>query len=254
MLQEILPAGVFAFMIVFVRVSTMLMMAPAYGETYIYPRVRLGIALAITVLIAPAVLPTLPQVPSTPARLLLLIIAEVMTGTLIVLAARFVITALQLAGTLVSFQSGLGSAMFFDPSQGSQTAVVSSMLMLTGLTLVFTSDMHLVMLQGLAGSYKVFPPGAAPALADFARYATDAMAQSFKLGMQISAPFLVYGIVFNVGLGLINKVMPQFQVFFVGQSIQIVLALVLFNIMLGTAMAWFVEHYGRAITALLAPR
>lgn len=254
MLQEILPAGVFAFMIVFVRISTMLMMAPAYGESYIYPRVRLGIAVALTVLIAPAINPMLPPLPTGPARMFLLIVSEVMIGTLVVMAARLVITGLQVAGTLISMQSGLGSAMFFDPSQGSQTAVVSSMLMLTGLTLVFATDMHLLMLRGFVTSYQVFPPGIAPNLADFARFASDAVAHSFVLGMQIAAPFIVYGIVFNVGLALVNKLMPQFQVFFVGQSVQIVLALVLFNLTLATGMMWFVEHYGRAITALLAPK
>ncbi|WP_416897131.1 MAG: flagellar biosynthetic protein FliR [Minwuia sp.] len=247
MLTELLPALTFAYLLVFARVGAILMVMPGFGEPYISPRVRLVIALALAVIVQPVVGPTLPAVPPQPVELLPLIGGEVLIGVFIGGAMRLLVSALHVAGIVISFQSSLGFAQFFDPAQGSQGALLGSFLTIMGMTLIFMSDMHHLMLAAVTDSYVIFPAATIPPMDDFARMATQAVAGSFLVGIQISAPFIAYALILYIGMGLVNRLMPQMQVFFIVMPMQITLGLLLFMITLGAMGIWFLEHFEEGV-------
>ncbi len=251
LLQQILPVPVFAFMLVFARVGAIMMLLPGVGETFVSPRIRLSIALAVTLLLAPVVLPTLPALPAGPLQTFMLVLGETVVGVAIGGAARITLSGLQVASTVITYQSGLGFAQFFDPTQGSQGALVASFLNLLGLTAIFAANLHLLMLRATADSYVLFPPAALPPFGDFAHMTMDFVAGSFRLGVQISAPFIVYGIVLNVGLGVLNRLMPQIQVSIMLMPLQIGAAFVLLSVSLSAAIMWFLTYYQGALGAFL---
>lgn len=252
MLQQLLPAGGFVFLLAFARLGAILMVMPGIGEVYVSPAIRLSLALALTLAVASSVAPGLLALPSNPFGLLFLIGVEVIIGLFVGGIARLLITSLQVAGNIIALQSGLGSASFFDPNQGAQGSAFANFMTLAGVTSVFVADMHLLLLRAAVDSYTLFPVGRALPSGEFAELAGRMVADSFLLGTQIAAPFLVYGLVFNVGLGLLNRLMPSLQVFFIMTPIQIVVALGLFALTLSAGTAWFLDHFEESGSALLA--
>ncbi len=254
MLAELLPAQIFAFMLVFARLGAAVMLLPGIGESFIYARVRLGLALALSLLILPLVQSTLPAMPASPAELTVLMVGETVYGLFIGGCARLTIASLHIAGVVIGIQSGLAYAQTVDPSQGNQGAIVGTLLSMMGLLLIFVTGLHGLLLEGLRDSYLLFPAGRAPPLGDFAKLVTELVSGAFTLGLQISAPFIVYGVAFNVCLGLLQRLMPQMQLFFVVIPLQVGLALFLLMVTLSGSMLWFLEHFEASAARLTGVR
>lgn len=241
----------FVFLAVFARVGTMMMLMPVFGEISITPRVRLSIALALCLVLSPLVASLYPAEPSSPAALAAILFGEIAVGILIGTVARMVVQALQVAGTIFAFQTGLGFAQNLDPTQGSQSALLGTFLTLLGVTLIVTTDLHHLLIGALRGSYSVFVPGQFPNLGDATALVTDTVAGTFALAVELSAPFLVFGLVFYLVAGVISKLMPQIQIFFVAMPANILLGLALFMLLMGTLMTWFLDSFQDRITPFI---
>jgi flagellar biosynthesis protein FliR len=254
MLAELLPLDVFAVFLVFVRIAAALMLLPGIGEAYVSVQIRLAAATVLTVAISPLVIGTLPILPATPLELLMLILGELVVGLLIGAAARLMMSALHVAGTVIAFQSSLGFALFVDPTQGTQGALIAAFLSLLGLVLIFATGLHMMMIRALADSYVLFTPGQLPPVGDFAALAVRYVSSSFRIGIQIAAPFIVFGIIFYIGLGVLARLLPQIQIFFIAIPLQIFLSLVIFGLVLAPMMIWFLDHFEVRFVELLADR
>lgn len=254
MLAEILPAGVFEFFLVFVRLGAAIMLLPALGERQVPVPIRLALALTITFALSPIAAPTLPPQPAHPLETFLIVSSELIVGLLMGATARFLMSALNVGGTVIGFSSSLAFAMTVDPTQGVQGAMVASLLSILGVVLIFATNLHLVMIQGLADSYILFPPGDLPPVGDFTQLAMEFMSNAFRLGMQIAAPFVVYGLILYSGIGLIARLMPQLPIFFVILPLQIWIALLILSLSLSAIMLWFMQNFESGISALLATR
>ncbi len=254
MLADILPAEIFAVFLVFVRLGAVLMIVPGFGEIYIPSNVKLVIAFGITLAMAPALVHLLPALPENPLELFLLIAGEIVIGLLLGAVGRFTVTALHVSGTIIAFQSSLAFALMMDPSQGIQGALIASLFSLIGIVLIFATDLHLLMLRAIYGSYELFPPGRVPLTGDMAAMASNLIANSFKLGVQMAAPFIVYGIVLYTGVGLLARLMPMLPFFFVLMPLQIYASFLVLSITISAIMLWFLTYYEERITELLIVR
>jgi flagellar biosynthetic protein FliR len=253
-LQDIVAGNVYAFLLIFSRLGSAMMSLPAVGENSIPARIRLSIALLFSGLVVPVLAPTLPPLPAQPFHLAFLIVSEIGFGLAFGLMIRLLMSAMHVAGTVIALQAGLASAMFFDPNQGGQSVLVSSALVFLGIALVFATDIHLLGLQAAFDSYTMFPPMHAPSFGDFANAAVRLVNEGFALGLRLAAPFIVYGIVFNVALGLLNRLMPSLQIFFIMQAPQIAMALVVLALSLAAIGLSFTRHIEEHISQFLVPR
>ncbi len=251
MLAEVLPATIFSTLLIFARVGAMIMVLPGFGEPYIPPRVRLGIAMGLSIVLQPVLVDALPPIPAQPVSLLPLIAGEVLIGVFIGGMVRLLVTALHVAGIIISFQASLGFAQSFDPAQGAQGALIGSFFSIMGMVMIFMADLHHMMMFAVSDSYLLFPAATVPPLEDFARTASNWVANSFLIGLQISAPFIAYALVLYIGMGLVNRLMPQMQVFFIVMPLQIMLAFVIMMMVLGASMMWFLEHFEAGIAMFL---
>ncbi|MEK9969013.1 MAG: flagellar biosynthetic protein FliR [Ferrovibrio sp.] len=254
MLQEFVAGNVYAFLLIFSRLGSAMMSLPAVGEKSVPARFRLSIALLMSALVAPVLGSTLPPLPAQPFHLAFLIVTEIGFGLALGMMVRLLMSAMHVAGTVIALQAGLASAMFFDPNQGGQSVLVSSALVFFGITLVFATDLHLLGLQAAYDSYKLFPPMQAPSFGDFANVVMHIVNDGFALGIKLAAPFIVYGIVFNVALGLLNRLMPSLQIFFIMQAPQIAMALVVLGLSLAAIGLSFTRHIEEHIAQFLVPR
>jgi len=248
-----LPALAAAFMLCFSRIGTMIMLLPGLGELTVSPRVRLALALVLTAVILP-LHPTAYNVDvQAYGSLLMTLFQELVIGSVLGLLSRLTVSALQVAGVVVAQQMGLGFVTAVDPTQGQQGMIVGNFLAVLGITMIFATDLHHLVIMALNDSYDIFKPGELPIIGDVANALSGTVAGAFRIGVQIAAPFLVFGLLFNLGLGLLSKLMPQMQVFFVGMPLSIMIGFLILFLVVGAMMATFLDYSG-GVLHLLAPR
>ena len=248
---ELLPQTGFIFMLVFSRLGSMIMLLPALGEVSIPARVRLILALLICVIMLPLVSDAYGAIPETVPGLAMAVGQEVAIGLFIGLAARLVMSALDVAGNIIALQTGLSFAQNVDPTQGKQGAMVATFLSMLAVTLIFATDLDHLLIAAMRDSYLIFKPGAALPVGDFLKMAVTAVSGAFTLGVQLSAPFLVFGLVFYLGLGILSRLMPQIQIFFIAMPGNIGLGFALLFLLLGAMMTWFLQGFGQTMAVFV---
>jgi flagellar biosynthetic protein FliR len=240
---SLLPALAATFMLVFARVGAMVMLMPGFGESNIPVRIKLGIALLLTLIILPLHRAAYQVDLNSTTSLGVLLVHEIVIGVVLGATARVTLSALAVAGSVIAQQLGLGFVTAVDPTQGQQGIVVGNLLTILGITMLFATDLHHLVIAALTDSYKIFKPGELIPSGDVAALATKAFTLAFKIGVQLSAPFLVFGLVFNVGLGVLARLMPQMQVYFVGAPLSIMLGFLILVAVIATMMGTFVDYF-----------
>lgn len=250
-LNLLLPGIASAYLLVFARVGTLIMLLPGLGEQMISARMRLSLALLVTLVLYPFAAPLLPTATGASPGLIALLIGEILIGLVLGLAVRMVLAALQTAGVVISQALGLSYAMTVDPAFGGQQVTLGNFLSLLGVTLILATDLHHLALQAIARSYMLLPPTGAPGMGDAAKLALGAMARGFSLAVQIAAPFIAFAILFNLGLGVLARMMPQLQVFFVAVPASILIGMMVLLASLGLVMGVFLDDLGRYLAEFL---
>ena len=245
-----LPALGAAFLLVFARIGTMLMLLPGLGEQNISARMRLTFALILAATLLPLHRNAYHIDPTALGPVLVMMVEEILIGAMLGVTARLTISALEVAGSVIAQQLGLGFVTAVDPTQGEQGMIIGNFLTLLGITLFFATDMHHLVIAALNDSYTLFQPGDLPTAGDAAALITKTVAGAFRIGVQLSAPFIVFGLLFNIGLGILARLMPQMQVFFVGLPLSILVGLLFLLLLLGAMMSFFLDYVGSVLHAL----
>jgi flagellar biosynthetic protein FliR len=207
--------------------------------------------MAITFVVQPTLTPTLPPMPPSGLGLTVLIVLESFVGLFLGTISRMLAAALEIAGTIISMQIGLSNAFMFNPALASQGTLIGGYMGNIGVVLLFVTDLHHLLILSVIGSYEVFTPGAPLPIGDFAETMTGMVARCFSVGAQMAAPFIVIGIMFNLALGLLQKMMPQFQAFGIIMGGQIVLGLALLMIVLSATMMFWLRTMESSLAAFL---
>ena len=243
-----IPELATVFMLIFARVGTLVMLLPGTGERLVPARLRLALALLLTLILLPLARTLVPE-GREPAAVIATMLGEIAVGLVLGLSARIVMGALQVAGSVIAQELGLSFAMTVDPTQGAgQEAAIGNFLTLLGVTLIFATDLHHLALRAIYDSYGLFPPGLFPDAADAAQLAIRAVVRTFVLAVQISAPFIAFAFLFNLGLGILARLMPQMQVFFLAMPLTIFAGVLILLAVLGLMMGLFVQDLGRFLT------
>ncbi|HUC48225.1 MAG TPA: flagellar biosynthetic protein FliR [Xanthobacteraceae bacterium] len=237
-----LPALGATFLLIFARTGTMIMLLPGIGEQGISPRMRLTVALVLAAVMVPLHRADYHLVAGTLGPAIVMVFEEIIIGAVLGIAARLTISALDLAGAVIAQELGLGFVTAVDPSQGEQNMIISNFLTMLAITLFFATDMHYLVLAALNDSYTLFAPGEVPATGDVAALVTRMVSGAFRIGLQISAPFLVFGLVFNLGLGVLSRLMPAMQVYFLAMPLSILGGFLFLVIVLGAMMGMFLDY------------
>jgi flagellar biosynthetic protein FliR len=238
-------SGLFlVYFLVFARTGAMVMLLPAIGDQGIPPRVRLVLALAISFAMTPAVAHAYPQTaPGNVTALSIMLAGEVTAGVLVGTMARLIMSALSVAGYLIATQTGLAYAQSIDPTMGGENVVIGNFMTLLGTTLIFATNLHHLAIGAIVGSYHLIPPGHALPTSDMAQLAIGLVSGAFALGLQLAAPFIVFGFAVSAAVGLLARMMPQMQVFFIAAPINILAGFFVMMLLIGSMMTVFLNYY-----------
>ncbi len=253
MLAELLSFNVFLLFLVFARVGTLIMLLPGIGAGYVAVRVRLVLALAVALVLVPALAGDMPPLPPTPVQVGLLVLGEVLVGAFLGTVVRVIVAALHAAGTFASYFMSLANALVQDPVADQQTSTIAGFFATVGVLLIFVTDLHHLLFRAVADSYELFPAAAPVPVGDFAEALGRGLAESFVLGLQMAAPFVILGFAYYLGLGLLGRLMPQLPVFFFGLPLQISLQLWVMALTLSAVLMVFLGRFADHIGAFVAP-
>lgn len=197
----------------FARLSLFFMLVPVFGENSVPARVRLSFAVVATFLLYPIMGEQLAN--ARQIGVFTLLAKEAVTGFVMGFSLRLFVHALQFLGMIVSqtlsLSQPLGNGISTEPN-----TTISTLLMMTGVTLLVTADMHIVLFGVLANSFQDMPLGLAVDSGGSAEWLTGIAVSLFRLCLSLALPFLILNFAYNLILGFLNRAMPQLLVSFVG--------------------------------------
>lgn len=235
-LPPLVSQEIVRFFIVFTRIAGTIMVLPGFGELVVPPRMRIGIAFMTTLALVPSV-PGLAQAAAgaEPVALVQVFFFELTVGIFIGMGAKLFLSSLQVAGGLAAQAIGLANPFSMELGGFEGGTLLSGTMMIAGLAAIFATDMHYMMLDAVARSYAAWPVAQAPDMGMLAGRFAQLVAATFRLGVSIAAPFLLFAVIGNLVMGLVNRVMPSMPVFFVGTPVMVAAGLYAF-ILTGGAM------------------
>lgn len=237
--------------LVFARIGAIVLMIPGIGESYVPARIRLAFALLMTLALLPVVQVALPALPASIGGMAGWLIREIITGLMIGSVLRLFLSALGVAGEIVSLQTTLSFAQTANPFQAQPGTTIAAFLTLLGVVLVFATNLHHLFIAGMVGSYEVIRPTGPLIYQDATDLILRTVGDAFALGVQLSAPVMVFALIFNLAAGLVGRVMPQFQIFFAATPLNVLLGLSVFALSLGVMGMVFIDRY-RAVAAVFS--
>lgn len=226
LLEAAQSVGLIGF-IVFLRIGSAMAVLPGYGERSVPVRVKLVLALAFTVIIAPAVSGSVAPLVMEPGTVLTCIATESLIGLAMGLVLRLMVLALEMAGAMAAQSTSL-SQLF--GTGGEPMPSMSHLLVAGGLALAMIAGLHVRLAEVLILSYDALPPGAFPDAAAIRGWGIGHIARAFARAFSLAAPFVMAALIYNLALGAINRAMPQLMVAFVGAPALTAGALVLFAV------------------------
>ena len=243
MMNELLNFQIYNFMLVFLRIGSALAFMPGFTTSYINMRQRLSIAVTVSLALLPFLSSYFPPVPASGASFIRIISFEILIGVFLGIFMQFLYAALNLAGSFAAQAIGFANAQIFDPTFQNQSVVIETFLSLIALTIIFVTDLHHLMLSAVIDSYNLFPVNAPLPVDNFSEFLSKALNQGFIMGFKIGSPFIAFTIIFYTGMGLISRLMPQLNIFFLSLPLQIYLGLGLLLITTPMMILWFTKYF-----------
>ena len=220
-----LNAWIAAFFFPLARILALLAAAPPFNNAGLTTRVRLTLGLTIALAISPA-LPPMPAIEPASGPGLLILAQQMIIGLAMGFALRLVFSAIDLAGTMISTQMGLGFATAYDPQTASQTPVVSELISMLALLMFLAIDGHLMVISTLVQSFTFLPVRLLAISEGSWLNIANAGGIIFSAGVMLSLPAVTALLITNVALGVLGRVAPQLNLIVIGFPVTILLGFV----------------------------
>ena len=244
-MSELAARAVLIGFAVFCRIAGCLILMPGFASRRVPVRVRLLIAIAVTMALAPLLYSSVePHIgDARPGTVFALVASETLIGALFGLTGRLYFTALELAGTasasLMGF-SGLPGA----PVDGDEPVPpLTTLILVCATALFFIVELHWLVIEGLVLTYTALPPAAAFNPQAALTILADKLSDILILAGRLAAPFIIYAVVINLAVGLTNKLSPQIPVFFVAIPFVLAGGLMLFFLISDEILLVFVTAF-----------
>lgn len=239
------PEGtILALFVAFCRIGGCIMVLPGFSSFRVPLQIRLFIALAVSMALLPVLWEPLYANVRTGQRIYIALVGvELLIGITFGLIARYIVLALQFAGTGISMAIGFNAAPGGSLLEAEQEGHLTSLISFTALLVLFMTDFHHLVIAALVRSYDYMPLGSGfdPKMA--LRTLTDTLAGSFMLVLRLASPFLVYGLLFNLSIGMVNKLAPQIPVYFISIPFILCGGLILLFFGINTFLTLFADGF-----------
>lgn len=246
-LDKFLSGHVFGYVMIFSRIGSAIMLLPGLGESFVPARSRLMFAFALCFLLLEPMLGRLPPPPDSISGLTHCIAYEVVIGLYYGTLLRIVAGVLETAGMVISIQSGLSNATVFNPALAAQSPLPSAYLAVIGIVMIFVTGLDHLMFHSLVALYDIFPPNGELIPGDMSQLVIQTFSKGFLVGIELAMPFFVMGLLMYIALGILQKLMPQVQLFLVILPVQIWGGLTLMAVTTAGIITVWLRYFDSAI-------
>ncbi|MGF0537358.1 flagellar biosynthetic protein FliR [Agrobacterium sp. ES01] len=211
------PQGtILALFVAFCRIGGCFMVMPGFSTSRIPPLIRLFVALAVSMAILPVLWDVIyPRVAGSRLEVVQLVIAETLIGTMYGLIARLYTLGLQFAGSILAMSIGFSAPGAGNILEDAPENQITNLITFGGLLMLFMMDFHHMIFRALIDSYTAMPLGGMIDSQKMLITLTDTVAATFVIMLRLASPFLIFGLMFNFSIGLINKLAPQIPIYFI---------------------------------------
>jgi flagellar biosynthetic protein FliR len=239
------PQGtVLVLFAIFCRIGACIMTLPGFSSARISMTVRFFLAFAVSMAMTPVLFDTIyPRVQGGGASLIGVIVGELLIGMMYGLVPRFFVLGLQFAGSAISMAIGLNTPGASDILEDTPENQMTNLISFGGLLVLFMMDFHHVVFRALVDSYGVMPLGGMPDSQKMLITLTDTLSQTFLLMLRLASPFLIFGLMFNVAVGLVNKLAPQVPVFYISTPYLLLGGLLLMYFTIAAMVMQFAQYF-----------
>ncbi len=249
-LETYLNSEIYRYFLVLTRISAALLFLPALGERIFSARVRLALALGLTWILTPLI----PSLPATAPSSFVVVVQdlafEVFAGSFFGLTARLLHTALAIAGQMIGRAIVLANIFTLPFNDNGSGSILGAFLTLSGVMLIFATDVHHLMIAGLIRTYDVLPSATPPDVRVTGLVIAELMHRSYRIAAELSAPLLVLNFVFYVGLGIMTRLMPRLPIFFIALPAANLGGLIIFLVVSGFILTGYAEPLSDWLTTL----
>jgi len=233
------------FLLVFVRVTAIVVSMPLLGETTVPAQVKMAMALLLSLLLYPLVSGNFAaRVPEATLAWVPALVMEVLVGGVIGFTVRLITAAFEFAGEVASYVLGLSLAQAVDPQTHLQVPIVGQFLTVLGFLTFLAINAHHVLIAALVQSFSFAPPFGLSVTAGFADVLVDMVFNLFRLGLQIAAPVVAAMLLVNVAMGIVARAVPQMHVMLVAMPLSIAIGFIVLGVSLPYIGAAMVQAYG----------
>ena len=231
------------FLLVLLRVSALLIVAPIFGHRLYLARAKIGLAFMISLVVLPLVADAGLQVPTGLFPYAFMMVREAIMGMVLGFAVLLLFIGVQFAGQMAGLQMGYGIVNVIDPQSSNQVSIIGQFLNILAILIVLSIDGHHVILRGLISSFDAVPLGGVELKVPIIEKIVELSSQVFVIAVKISSPVLISLFLISVALGILARTVPQMNVFIVGFPVQMAVGLTvlvailpMFQILLGKAV------------------
>lgn len=244
-------ATILSLFLIFCRIGACLMLLPGYSSVRIPSNIRLFIAVAVSLAVSPGLMPGIkPLIGAAGDDIRLqMIVTELLNGAMIGLLGRVFMIALQFSGSFVANAIGMGQAIGAPVEEAEAMPAIVSLITLTATVMIFSLNLHAEILKAIVASYRTMPVEAGFAARSGLVQITDNLDETFVLCLRIASPFVVYAVIVNFAIGLMNKMTPQIPVYFISLPFVIAGGMMLLGVSIGDFLRIFLENYQRWVFA-----
>jgi flagellar biosynthetic protein FliR len=242
--MDILYSQILSFSLCFIRIVGVFLLTPIFSEKEFLTQAKVVLAALLALFILPLVENYLPHTSNMSYEMFLYqFFVQFSLGLLIGVSAHFIFMALDLIGHFIGTESGLSNAQTFNPSLGISAPLSTTLLTLGSTVLLFSCDFHHLIIQVLIHSFEVFDFSHANFVQDYHTIVLRGVSKMFAFGLQFSFPFIIIGFVMNMAVGLVNKLIPQIQIFSIIQPVQLLTGFALLILLIHPIVEGFVNLY-----------
>lgn len=246
-MTELFSLDLYKYALIFLRIGTIFMLMPGFSASYINTQTRLILALSVTLIMQPVISPLLPEQPQNFSIELQYMLEEITIGLFLGVIMQVLFFSLSFAGSIASQSIGFANAQLFDPAFQNQSMLIESFLSIIAITIIFLADIHHLMIEALYDSYQNFTPGKNILWQDITQHTMQTINNSFSFGFRLGAPFVAFTIIFYSCMGLLSRLMPQLNIFFLSLPLQIYLGLGILFLTIPIIMTVFMRYYGEGL-------
>jgi flagellar biosynthetic protein FliR len=230
------------FLLIFSRVVSVLWLLPLFSSRAVSVPFKAALSLLIAYLLFESM--TIDRsFSSDPYLLLLFVMKEVFIGLAIGFSVRVLFTAVNVAGEIISIQSGFSFARFMDPLSMTQVTVIEQFKNLLAMMLFLAMDAHHILIKALVSSFKDVPIGTVAIHRPFFEHLVTMTGKVFATGFKIGAPVIVTLLLVELALGMLSRMIPQINIFIEGVPLKILITVVMLSFSLGVIVPGIVNMF-----------